>query len=268
MANFFTGGGARLTERLTPVTDFFFEVAKGTISGHSIVNKYGNNPDIDTGTDPEDIWTYGGKYTYNDTPSIQYISSDDATDLGMEITVEGLDENWREQSVTVQLDGQNQTQIGTGERFVRVFRAYNSGPLEFAGNVLIYDDTVASVTLGVPSPATSVKAELPAAYQQTYMALYTVPAGKVGYIIEKAWSLNDASTSTRAIVELKTRNFGGVFRSKELDSLRSNGTSLTEVRHLAPDAIPEKSDIQMICKETSNSNTNLTAYFSVLLVQK
>ena len=266
MSNFYTGGGSRTSSQLIGTTDFLIEVAKGTVLGHSFVQKYGRNPDIDTATDPEDIWTYGGLYTYNDTPSIQYISSDNALDVGMEITVEGLDENYNEQSVTVLLNGQAQTQIGTGELFVRVFRAFNSGPIEFAGNVLIYDDTVTSVTLGVPSPSTSVKAEIRALDQQTYMAIYTVPAGKTAYLLQKAYSMNDNNANTRGIVDLRIRELGGVFRSKELDALRNEGTSLYQFNFPLPFKIPEKSDMLLQCREASTNNTDMTAYFNLLLV--
>jgi hypothetical protein len=269
MTNFYTGGGSRTSGQLIGTTDFLIEVAKGTVLGHSLVFKYGRNPDIDTGTDPEDVWTYGGTYTYNNTPSIQYISSDNALDIGMEITVEGLDENYNPQSITVALNGQTQTQIGTGETFVRVFRAYNSGPLEFAGNLLIYDDTVTSVTLGVPSPTTSVKAEIKAIEQQTYMAIYTIPAGKTGYFLGGAISLTTgASANKSAIVDLKTRQFGGVFRSQETVAITSTGTSnfSQDLHALGPLKIPEKTDIKARVRQVDANDTGVAAYFSILLV--
>lgn len=249
--------------------DFLIEVAKGNIPGHSLVFKYGRNPDIDTLTDPEEVWTYGGTYTYNDTPSIQYISSDNALDVGMEITVEGLDANYREQSITVVLNGQTQTQVGTGETFVRVFRAYNSGPLEFAGNVLIYDDTVTSVTLGVPTPASSIKAEITALDQQTYMALWTVPAGKTGFFMGGSVSITvGAAASKSAVVELRFRLPGGVFRSGELVGISSSGSSQfsQDLRALGPLQFPEKTDIQARVRSTSANDTGVSAYFSVLVV--
>ena len=269
MTNFYTGGGSGTSNRLIGVSDFLIEVAKGTVLGHSLVFKFGRNPDIDTGTDPEDVWTYGGTYTYNDTPSIQYISSSNALDIGMEITVEGLDENYNPQSITVALNGQNQTQIGTGETFVRVFRAYNSGPLEFAGNLLIYDDTVTSVTLGVPSPTTSIKAEVKAIEQQTYMAIYTIPAGKTGYFLGGAISLTTgASANKSAIVDLKTRQFGGVFRSQETIAITSTGTSnfSQNLHALGPLKIPEKTDVKARGREVDANDTGVAAYFSILLV--
>lgn len=249
--------------------EFLISVAKGDVPGHSLVFKYGRNPDIDTGTDPEDIWTYGGTYTYNNTPSIQYISSSNAADIGQIITVEGLDENYESLSVNVVLNGQTQTQIGTGETFVRVFRAYNAGPTSFAGDVLIYDDTVTSVTLGVPTPTTSIKAQITAVDQQTYMALWTVPAGHTAFFLGGAISITTgASAGKSASIELRTRPFGGVFLSKELVGLSSTGSSTfsQDLNALGPLRIPEKTDIQARAREVSANDTGVSVYFSVLVV--
>ena len=258
----FSAGGTLVTSG-----NFLIEVAKGNITGHSAIFKFGRNDEIDTTTDPEDIWTYGGLYTYNNTPSIQYISSSNALDVGMEITVEGLDADYKEQSVTVLLNGQTQTQIGTGETFVRVFRAYNSGPIEFAGNVLIYDDTVVSVTLGVPSPTTSVKAEMRADDQQTYMALYTVPAGKTAYFMQHASDIiKSNSASQNALLDIRIREFGGVFRSRQLDGLTTDGSSSFNFVFTMPETIPEKSDIRMQVREVTTNDIGVSATFILLLV--
>jgi len=248
-------------------SDFLFQVSQGAIAGYKRVNKYGRNPDIDTATDPEDIWTYGGTYTYNDTPSIQYISSSDATDIGMTITVQGLDENWDEQSVDVVLNGQNQTQIGTTETFVRVYRAFNSGSAVFNGNVLIYDSTATSVNLGVPSPTTSVKAEIKQEDQQTYMTHYTIPANHTGFVIRKSYSLNDAQSATTSTLDLRVREFGGVFRSKELDTIRNSGQSAVQYTYPAPLKFPEKTDLKLVCRTTTSNDTNITGYLGLIVVR-
>mgnify|MGYP000142901905 CR=1 FL=1 len=267
MTNFYTGGGSRTSSQLVGTTNFFLEVAKGAVLGHNTVHKFGRNDEIDTTTDPEDIWTYGGLYTYNDTPSIQYISSSNALDIGMEITVQGLDENYEEQSVTVLLNGQAQTQIGTGELFVRVFRAFNSGPIEFAGNLLIYDDTVTSVTLGVPSPTTSVKAELRATDQQTYMALYTVPAGKTAYFMQHSSDITKPNSSSQtALMDIRIREFGSVFRSRQLDGLTSDGSSSFDFVYTLPERIPEKSDIRMQARTVSTNDMGVSSTFVLILV--
>jgi len=263
MTNFYTGGGSRTSSQLIGTTDFLIEVAKGTVLGHSFVQKYGRNSDIDTATDPEDIWEYGGTYTFPTVAAINYISSSDNTDT-QQITVQGLDADYNFQSITVDLVGQTKTQIGTGETWIRVFRAFNSDSTEFAGQVYVYEDD--TVSGGVPQTASKVKATILAANQQTYMAIYTVPAGKTAYLLQKAYSMNDNNANTRAMIDLKIREFGGVFRSKELDAIRNEGTSLYQFTFPTPLQIPEKSDILIQCRETSTNDTDITAYFNLLLV--
>jgi hypothetical protein len=59
--------------------DFGTEVALDKVSGYSLKTKFGRNPDIDTGTAPEDIWNGGGNYTgFNATANqnIEVFSSD------------------------------------------------------------------------------------------------------------------------------------------------------------------------------------------------
>lgn len=249
--------------------DFMIRVAKGEVPGHSLVFKYGRNDDIDTTTDPEDIWTYGGTYTYNNTPSIQYISSNNPADLGQVITVEGLDENYNSLSVDVLLNGQTQTQIGTGETFVRVFRAFNAGATTFAGNLLIYDDTNGGVVGGIPTVLTSIKAQIRATDQQTYMALYTVPAGYTAFFMGGAISITTgASAAKSAEVELRTRDFGSVFRSQQDIGLASAGTSgfIQDLSGVGPLLISEKTDIKATVKRVAANDTGVSAYFNVLLV--
>ena len=263
LANCCGGGAGGFSE------DFLISVAKGDVSGHSLVFKYGRNDDIDTTTNPEDVWTYGGLYTYNNTPSIQYISSDNPADLGQVITVEGLDENYNQLSVDVILNGQNQTQIGTGETFVRVFRAFNAGPTQFVGNVLIYDDTNGGVVGGIPTVLTSIKAEVRADDQQTYMALYTVPAGYTAFFMGSAISITTgASAAKSAEVELLTRDFGRIFRSQEILGLASTGSSSfsQDLNALGPLRFSEKTDIRVSVRTVSANDTGVSAYFSILLV--
>lgn len=242
-------------------SDWLIEVAKGNVTGYSIVNKFGHNPDIDAGV-ITDIWDYGGLYTYPTVAAVNYISSDNILDTQI-ITVEGLDANWEFQRVNVVLDGQNKTQIGTTETWMRVFKAYNSDSTEFSGTVYIYEND--TVVLGVPQTDAAIKAFLSTTAQQTEMALYTIPANKTGYLIQKRWSLND-SGSTRAIVTMMVREFGGIFRSKGLNALKNSGVSLIEIDYPLPLVIPEKSDILMRCRETTSNNTGITGHFSILLV--
>lgn len=90
------------------------------ISNLKLINKFGYNSEIDTATDPEDVWSYGGIYTFITSPIPLFISSSDNTDTQI-ITVSGLDENWLTQTQTVTLAGQTKTPIaGTWMRIDRL----------------------------------------------------------------------------------------------------------------------------------------------------
>ena len=57
-------------------------IAKGQIDGHTYINKFGENHDVDTGTVPEDIWSGGGIYTPPTTDRTHQIVSTSTADAG------------------------------------------------------------------------------------------------------------------------------------------------------------------------------------------
>lgn len=64
--------------------DFFFEIIKGNVPGHSAIHKFGRNADIDTSSGFETIWNGGGLYTGFDVIAAEIIDvrSSDAADVG------------------------------------------------------------------------------------------------------------------------------------------------------------------------------------------
>jgi len=70
-------------EGIMLVSNYLLEVSKGNITGQNIMNKFGENPEITTGTDPEDIWDGGGIYAfYPSTAQDMEIVSSDVDDAG------------------------------------------------------------------------------------------------------------------------------------------------------------------------------------------
>ncbi len=76
--------------------DFYVEVQRGKVPRHSIINKFGFNSDIDTGSVSEDIWNGGGLYTgFNATAAETLEVFGGSADVGTVIssgTVDGGDE--------------------------------------------------------------------------------------------------------------------------------------------------------------------------------
>jgi hypothetical protein len=67
------------------ISNFLVDVARSKYQNYKLGNKFGRNPDIDTGSDPEDVWFGGGEYTgFNATSNenLQCFSSS-TSDVGL-----------------------------------------------------------------------------------------------------------------------------------------------------------------------------------------
>jgi hypothetical protein len=62
--------------------DLDIEIPRGKVSGTYSINKFGVNPQVDTGTIPEDIWDGGGIYVPPTQDQIHDIASSSAADVG------------------------------------------------------------------------------------------------------------------------------------------------------------------------------------------
>ena len=226
------------------------------------VEKFGANYNIGTLTDPQDIWSAGGTYTFLAAAATLYASSSDDGDTAT-INIQGLDANWNLQTVTVDLTGQ--TQVAISGTWLRVFRVYNADSAVTAGIVYIAEDAGVDITAGKPDTASLIKAQFEVAPQQTLMAIYTVPNGYTAYMFRWYAGLV-VGRSSYAIVEMQKRAPGGVFRTTRRIGLASAGTSdYTELLNIA---IPfaTKTDIKVIVREAGANNMDVSAGFDLLLL--
>lgn len=189
------------------VADYYVEVTRGNVKGHSTINKFGANYDI--GNSPEVIWEGGGDYNWLDNPVFLQVSSSDVDDTNggsgaWNVTLSGLDENWLEYSETVTLNGQ--TPVNTTGEFIRINRVIveQSGATNYNEGT-IYISTGTKVA-GVPSDSTQVYAQVRSEHGQSLMAIYTVPADKKGFLV-KGFITSDGSKPFYA--HYYNRPFGG-----------------------------------------------------------
>lgn len=240
--------------------DYGLEVSRGTIARSSTLNKFGVNPDIDTATGPEDVWDYDSVYTYQDIGEIYYISSS-TTDF-VDIEVQGLDSLWATQLDTVTTVGDTKTAIA-GTKWARIFRARNIDTEEYAGTIYIYRDC--GVTAGVPNIKANVGAVLNTVHQQTMMALYTIPAGKTGYLM--SWYAGGAKllpTNVVASVLLQTRVFGGVFNTQAGIEVSTSGGNFN-LEYVLPRKYASKTDLRVRVQEVSINDSAISSGFTIML---
>ncbi len=231
--------------------DFYLEVARGNVTGYSTVSKFGQNDDLDASY--QDVWDGGGTYTYPadgnaDITEIVSTSSSDTED----IEVQGLDINGDLTVQTETLTGTTPVTLTTP--LWRVFRLKNVGTSDLVGAVTA-ENTANTVDY----------AKIAIGNNQTLMALYTIPNGKTGYMIQGTNSLAGVSRAYAVAGRMAMRQYGKVFQLKKTFGLQSDGTSFFVMPHPLPGKIPAKTDIR-VSAESSTSTGVINTTFEILLV--
>lgn len=244
--------------------DWLQSVSENFVSGYSPLDKFGYNPLITTASDPETIWEGSNNYTYSTTADIVSIASSDAGD-DQDVKIYGLDENGEDVSQTVTLNGTTRVALTTA--LYRVYRMENMGTTSFAGNVVCYTGTGAIPAIG----ASNSRAVIIDGNNQTLMALYTIPLGKVGFLyrgeVGILYTGTAFSANEYAIADYRSRRLGEVFKIKKRISLSSGANCLFQDHRSFPDVVPALTDIEIRITEVS-ADMGAWATFDLLLVDE
>ena len=237
-------------------------IANGDVAGYAAIHKFGRNPSV--GNAPETVWMHGGTYEYLDVGSASTLyaysadSEDSASGDGARtITILGLDNNFDEIEETVTVGG-----AATTLEFLRVYRAFvaTAGVTTTnEGNVLISTASGGGGT--VLADIGTIGTGSTFGLGQTQLSLYTVPAGKTGYLT--TWNVGCAPMNNKATVVLKSRELDGdaPFRTKDIVDLV--GGYHTQ-NYSIPLRFPEKTDIEVIA--SGDTSTIISSSFDVILV--
>ena len=230
--------------------DFMLEVAKGNVVGHSHINKFGHNPTADAG---DDIWGGDGAYPFFPTAavSVDIISTstddDDGGTGAIQVTVQGLDASWEEQSETVTLNGTGAVELSND--YVRLFRAF---VLEAGtGNTNAGVITAYARATGDGVTAGDIGIHIVASGGQTQHAVYTVPAGKKAYFIKGYVALATGATTAkdgvfRWLMRLNTTGVNGAWLVQGEVGLVNLGMGNWQYAYGIPAGpIPGKTDIRI-----------------------
>ena len=243
--------------------DFHTEVSKGLVPKHSLIHKFGHNLDIDTGTDPETVWSTGGLYAFPSLADTLKIISSDVDDNGtgttgaLTIKVQGLDANYDVMEEDFTLNGQ--TAVTGNKEFLRVYRAFvtSAGSSEWNEGVITINNSDDSITL----------ASIPAEHGQTHMAVYTIPRNYKGYLTSFSGAMSKAIPSASIVLEMVFRK-NGVKRIKQNIAIDTTGSTSFIKYFDCPLLIEEKTDIYVNAKEVSANNSGVFSNFSIILVDQ
>lgn len=225
-------------------------IAKGESNGYSVVHKFGANFDIDNNSEPETVWTGGGLYPWSALATAQtlYCVSTEAADNGT-LQIQGLDADYNLQSETVTLSGT--TAVATSNEYLRVYR-------------MVYSDDVSNegvITARVTSGSGTVVAQIEQLFNQTLMAIYTVPAGHTAYILCGDFSVQK---NKDAQVMFYQRPVGGIFTIAHMAEVYE---STYRYDFPVPLAMPEKTDLEVRADNVETNNTRVTSNFTMVLVK-
>lgn len=241
--------------------EFYQEVNLGTVPGHSLVHKFGRNPDA--GTSSEDIHYGGGVLTpLVAAATMEAISGDAEDDVDGDnartIRIWGIDGSFNIVTADIIMNGTSVT-TATTQEFLRVYRAriltcgtYN---VDNAGDIIIRVSSAG---------ATQLTMEAGTGVSQT--SHYTVEVGYTAYIVRAAISVDSTKTSriilaSRGNTNLLAAPFDPVEHLRTWDGV----TGVLPEAFLANYIIAEKTDIWFE-SVAGGVNTPLEIDYDMLLV--
>ena len=234
---------AQRIDGVEPFTPLQIEIARGRVSDTFAINKFGYNSQV--GTAWETVWDGNNTYTYISTASTATAASDDTDDNGATVLVQGLDANYAEVEETLTVGGS----AGTVE-FYRIHRG-----------VLVThptgDSNAGNITITCDSKSAAIITE---DLGQTLMAVYTVPAGHVAYLVQvDAGCGKDNEHEIRLMV----KHNGGVWNTKSYHSQRGG---FNGIKFEVPIHISAESDVEIRAKASSTSS--VSAGFELIIVKQ
>lgn len=222
--------------------DYGLLVARGNVPRCSAVQQTGYNADVSSNF--ETIWDGSNVYTYpSSATTMNVVAAAGGTDNGVEVTIIGLDSNYNEITETVTLGDDSAGGTATTQEFLRINRAFVSNGSSPTGNITISQDGVTYAQITFP-------------YNTTQQAIYTVPAGKRGYLVYASISLEKQK---EVVAKFITRGPNGVFITGGII-----GTTGSYQRHwVLPPVIEEKTDIEIRAK--AGATTSISVSLQILL---
>lgn len=240
-------------------------IAEGRYQNRSIVNKFGANSDIDTGTVPEDIWEGGGTYTgFATSAEVLRVTSSSTADVNTsgtgawQIRITGLDASYNVIQETVNLNGTSN--VTTTNSFIRAHTATivsaGSGGVN-AGTITIRQNVTTANIMLTMIPGRN----------QTNSSAYTIPAGYTGYMRSLHVAIRGtgiANTPTAVEGQIWTRSFGAPFRSRRPFTVSSSYRLADTI--YGGLVFTEKSDIVLRITATSGNDTSVNGGYDLILV--
>lgn len=159
-------------------SQFFLDIARGKIPGHSTASILSFNPDVDIAAE-ETIWDQGGTYTYLTADTELFISSSSASDTNIGVSIAGMTADFVvKNTIFTFTGGQAQQSIGSFFRIFKVTVISGSAPV---GDLYVAESD--TLTAGVPDTASKIKGKMIQGINTTRSGVFTVPVNHSLFIV-------------------------------------------------------------------------------------
>lgn len=258
-------GGVHVPHHIIEPSSFEVEqqASMGLLAERKLVNIYGRNFDVDSGTLPEDLWNGGGIYTgFPVTGSAETLSvlsssaSDASAGTGARtLKIHGLNSAYEEINETITLDGT--TPVLTSETFWRVFYAevLTAGSGGF---------NVGTITANHSTTTANVFFVMPVGRNRSNIAVYTIPSGYTGLLKSLGMWIRGGVTAVSADGELMVRPYGQAAQMRH--PWTCNNNTPFGVRPAGGLVLTEKTDITIRVSACSANNMDIVGAFDIYMI--
>jgi len=255
---------------LTSVSDFYLEVSKGSVIGHSPLLKYGRCVDIDTaavGTVGRDIWDGGIASAVDWVPptdarihAIAGDPTDALDDVGAHtLRVLGLGPAYGLQQEDLSMHATDGSiPVNTAKLYTMIHRIY----VLTAGSA---GKNIANITATAAVDAT-LTAMITANNNQTAMAIFQIPDDTTGYLNLTYASLHKRGGAAKlADTALMLKDFGGVWRFQDSLELSSDSGQTAHNPYKPTLKVPAKSYVKMVGNPSVDAQDISAGFYGVLV---
>lgn len=254
-----TGSVVSSITRMGKFEPFELQVARGQITMHSSIQKFGYSTVIDGTTYP--IWNVAANRTYLTTAAAMKVSSSSASDASAgtgarTVLIEGLDQNYAPISETVTLNGQ--TAVDTTKSYLRVLHITVLTAGSGGKNAGVLYVGTGTVTAGVPAVIHELA---PIGFNTELSGVYTVPAGFTAYLYQGG--LTSQSNGNNYITgTLSYSNQGSPWVTPAVTIFTAD---MVNYNFTYPLVLPEKTDLEARATVSAGTSSATSFFFIVLI---
>jgi len=206
----------------------YLQVARGLVTGASVVNIYGYQPSVGTTFIP--VWENATTYTYPGSASTMLLYSSSGSDTAVSVLINGLDASYNNLSETKVLTN-GTTGVTTANSYLRINTITITGSNNAVGTLYLSN-----------AGKTTTYAQITAGNGKNQAMIYTVPNGYTFYLTRVNAYTNQVGnlSSSYCTYRVFTQNSSGLIT---ILLQAPFGNSYTSYR-VAPRAYAAKTDIQ------------------------